>query len=291
MPGIEKVVLKSFPQPSWKKLAEGGEATIYLTPEGRAIKVYRHWKDGFYLNDQDQMNAAMARFEEIQQKLIAMPKMPKGVVVPQRLLTTAKGSIFGYEMEYICGAKPLTSMWDSADIREKRTALAALRDLVEKNHECGIVIGDFVPRDVLWKRETGSVYLLDSDSMQFSGFECKTFTIEYADPKNLGFVRKNGSHETKIILKKTFDELSDWYSFYGICLNVFTGVEPFGGFNENAKGIEQRVKDNITVFNPDVSYPVTAYPLSIIGRDLLGYMLVNFRYGKTVKPLKKLFYE
>lgn len=286
---IERLTIDKVPQPSWKEMGEGGEAVIYKSSFKTVVKVFRHWNDPRFTDSPDEQKAAKEKFVELQKKLLLMPEMPKGVVVLQRILQTSQGSIFGYEMNLVKNAIPIDTLWNISTIKEKLTALDSLYDLIRKLHKIGVIIGDFVPRDILWGRKKKKIYLLDSDSLQFSDFKCKSFSIGFTDRKVLKFLKDKKTKLINATLKRPYYKQSDWVSFLAICTVVMIGVDPYGGVHKGFSSKEERVKFNLSIFHPDVIYPKTAKQLKDIPRPLLETLYKTFHLGERFIPKKALF--
>lgn len=286
---IERLTVDKVPQPSWKEMGEGGEAIVYKSSSKTVVKVFRHWNDPWFIDSPDEQKAAKEKFVELQKKLLLMPEMPEGVVAPQRILQTPKGSIFGYEMNLVSGAIPIDTLWNISTIKEKLIALDSLYDLIRKLHKIRVIIGDFVPRDILWDRKNKRIYLLDSDSLQFSDFKCKSFSIGFADRKVLKFSKGKKTKLINVTLKRPYYKQSDWVSFLAICTVVMIGVDPYGGVHKGFSSKEERVKSNLSIFHPDVIYPKTAKQLKDIPRPLLEALYKAFHLGKRFIPKKALF--
>ena len=285
---IERSTIDRVPLPSWTEMGEGGEAVVYKFSE-TAVKVFRHWDDPRFSDSLDEQKAAKEKFVELQEKLLLMPKMPEEVVVPRKILQTVNGSIFGYEMAFVDGAIPIDTLWNIADIEEKLMALNSLYGLVKRLHKIGVTIGDFVPRDILWHRKNKKIYLLDSDSLQFSDFKCKSFSVGFTDRKVLKFPKDEETNIVTAILKRPYFKQSDWISFLAICTAVIVGVDPYGGVHKGYASKEERVESKLSIFHPEVIYPRTAKQLSEIPRPLLEALYRTFHLGQRFIPKRALF--
>ena len=84
----------------------------------------------------------------------------------------------------------------------------------------------------------------------------------------------------------SFSELTDWYSFAIITCHLFTGIHPFRGSHKNYKrgDVTQRMKDHISIFNPEVSLPKAVRNFNLIPSHYLKWYNDLFERGKRVPP-------
>ncbi|MFC1638249.1 hypothetical protein ACFL2R_02405 [Patescibacteria group bacterium] len=284
----DDLILESVPS-GWEQKFEGGESIVYDKGDGEVAKIYRHRKDVYFGGDKDQQKAAARKLKEVQTKLPNMPDLPDEVVVPKSLIRTPKGGIYGYTMDYISDAVSLEMVWNTAGTKEKLAILRRLIVLVKNLHSQGVLIGDFVPRDILWSRKLKKIYLLDSDALDFGKFRCRTFSIGYVHPNHVNFRTDKETGEVSSIFKKLYTQKADWFSFYAICLKVLVGIHPFQGIHELAHTEDDRVMKRITVFHDDVRYPDTAIKRSVIPRQIELEMRTVFLFDKKIIPKVEKF--
>ncbi|MFC1645476.1 hypothetical protein ACFL08_05620 [Patescibacteria group bacterium] len=284
--GKRVVTLSDIPL-EWEELRDkrGGEAVILRSGENSLVKRYRLWNDPVYVDHQEK-DATVKRLLEYQDKIFSLPDMPPEVIVPKKILQSVNGSVFGYEMEDISNAISFDEIRDHFPVDEQLYALGLLKLLVEELHQIDVVIGDFVPRDVLYK--DGQIYLVDTDSLQFGDYKCESFSLGYTDPRILGFELQDGKFLPKLM--KPYSKETDWYSFYGICMATLAGVDLFDGTHPSVVTKEEMVKNNIMIFEEEVSYPESALPLSEIPRKILEAIYL-FTYGgdRSVLPEDEFF--
>lgn len=279
-----------------KLIGKGGEAYIYDIGGGEVAKVFKEPDDPDFAGEPIQQKLAAERITIHQTKLREFPfsKLPKKVVVPTGVLTDLNGrKIIGYSMEFLRNVEPLMSFTER-DFRERggidnNTMLKFFGDLhptVSQTHGAGVVIADFNSLNVLKQGDIARI--VDADSMQNSKYLSRLFTTNYVDP------RLCDPKLTSLILVKPHDELSDWYAFTTMLMEVLLFVRPWGGIykpKDPKKRIplDARPLHRISVFNSEVVYPKPATPLKVLPDELLDYFFKTFEKGmRSEFPAKLL---
>lgn len=239
-------------------IGEGGEAEVYRITADTVLKLFKPCRLGVY-----------------DAKLKRLPKFPAEVAAPKEICTDNRGNIVGYTMKFIDGAYHLRSL-ASKDFRSKSGITTdSVVDLFRKlhhviclTHGAGIIVGDFNPLNVLIRHD--QVHLLDADSMQFAGFLCETFTPRYVDPLLCD------PTNTRLTMIAPHSELSDWYSFAVMFFEALLYVHPFGGVFRPANKQDNVPPDlrplhRISVFHPEVIYPVAAARYQDLPKNVIDY--------------------
>ena len=174
--------------------ARGGEGVIYLCEQfpGLVAKIYHP----------GQLTAQ--RQEKLRTMLAHDPRI-QGVCWPVHLLKNEQGQFVGYLMPRAPkGAMPLSktvlkiggravhdelmSGWTRRDLIRVAMRLA---QLMERLHRKNILMGDVNAGNVMVDlTDSGSVFLVDTDSYQFDGYPCPVGTDEFTCP----FVTVNGQN-------------------------------------------------------------------------------------------------
>lgn len=83
-----------------------------------------------------------------------------------------------------------------------------------------------------------------------------------------------------------FTELSDWFSWGIVSFQVYTGVHPYhGGLPEYRKGeLERRMRENASVFHPDIRLNRAVRDFGCIPPKLLEWYEATFQQGERVIP-------
>lgn len=258
-----------------KAIGKGGEADVFAIGAGRAVKIFKTPDHPDYEHNPLEIESAKARILEHQTKLPAFPKrMPSGVVVPESLALDAKTKkVAGYAMRLVSNAEALLRFSEKS-YREKSGVaepdvvrlLARLRATVSAVHRAGAVIGDFNDLNVLVTPKF-EPFLIDADSMQFGSYLTRVFTARFVDPI------KCDKNTQSIQLAKPHDENSDWYAYAVMLMQSLLFVGPYGGVHAPSSGKKmkdwERLRERVTVFDPEVRYPRPARHYSVLPDDLL----------------------
>ncbi len=255
-----------------KMLGQGGEATVYDIGSGVALKVYKQPNHPDFTGQPDIQRAVKDRLAQHQKKLQAFPQgMPAHVVAPKDIATSRDGkTVVGYTMSIVRGAEELLRYTDKVfrqgvDPNDILMIMRRLHQAVVGIHHAGAVIGDFNDLNVLVKdREP---WMIDADSFQFGSFLCAMFTERFVDP--ILCTTKGG-----LMLAKPHTEVSDWYAYTVMLMQLLLYVGPYGGIHRpkniaDKMKFSERVNARVTVFHPDVMYPKPAIPYGVLPDELL----------------------
>jgi H/ACA ribonucleoprotein complex subunit 3 len=265
-----------------KVVGQGGEATIYRIDPARVLKLYLDPHDPQYTGDTQAQAGAQLRLDEQQRKLPAFPAgLSSRVTKPDSLAydRPTGGRIVGYTMPYLTGMEVLLSLSDrkyrQAQGITENDVVATFRDLhavVSGVHGASVVIGDFNDLNVLVSPKH-EAFIVDADSMQFSGFPCRTFTARFVDPLHC--------YKDRLVLAVPHSRETDWYAFTTMLLQSLLFINPYyGGVHRPQTGKalrgDARVLHRKTVFAPDVIYPKVAVPLGNLPDALQEYFVNTY---------------
>lgn len=260
-----------------KVIGQGGEAVVYQLDSATVLKLYLQPDDPVFAGDPQAQAAARLRLDEQQQKLPAFPSgLPAAVTAPAALVYDKPGSgrITGYTMRYLHGLEVLMSYGDrryrdqnGIDGNTVIGIFRGLHQLVADIHRAGVVIGDFNDLNVLVSNHMDP-FLVDTDSMQFAGFPCRTYTARFVDPLHCAV--------DKLQLVRPHDELTDWYAYGTMLFQSLLLLSPYyGGVHRPKTGKalrgDARVLNRLSVMSPDVVYPRSAVPFSSLPDELQEY--------------------
>lgn len=85
-----------------------------------------------------------------------------------------------------------------------------------------------------------------------------------------------------------FTPLSDWFSFAIIAFQLFIGIHPFKGKHKSYRKNDfiNRVKDSVSVFDPQVSLPPTTRDFNLIPSAYKDWFYQTFQHGvRSLPPL------
>lgn len=285
MPKPVFVAAQAFTLDPSKIVGQGGEAVVYRFDKGHALKVFMTANDPAYAGDSAAMKGAERRIQEHQQKLPAFPtNLPPHVVSPTDLAYDKKinGQIAGYVMPYLDGVEPLLSYADKRfrdqlgiDANQVVKVFQNLYELVDSVHAANVVIGDFNDLNVL-VNTNDEAFLVDADSMQFGAFFAQTFTVRFIDQLLCP--------PDRLVLVRPHNEDSDWYAFTTMLFQSLLFINPYLGTHRPKAGLplrnDARVLNRVTVFSPDVIYPKTALPYSVLPDDILEHFKQVYEQDK-----------
>ena len=240
-------------------VAQGGEGSVYMR-RGTAYKVYS--------------NAAQRIPAGKIQELSAIND-PR-VVKPEKALTDASGQTIGYTMRFIDGATALCRLF-TRSFREREgidpammfSLVGKLREGVEAVHAAGIQIVDLNELNFLVAKDYDDVYFIDVDSYQ---------TPRYPATAIMDSVRDR--HAKPGI----FSEATDWFSFAVVSFQMQIGIHPYKGKHPQLRALDQRMQSNVSVFDPEVRVPRSAYPLDVIPEAWRGWYRAVFEAGERTAP-------
>ncbi len=245
-------------------VARGGQATIYAKG-GQAFKLYSDPKKMIPRGKMQQL----ARIADSR------------VVKPERVLSdTAHGPAIGYTMRYIRGGYTLCQLFPRCFRQrhnitpDKVLALVKqMRELVANVHAAGALVVDLNEMNFLVSPAFDAIYAIDVDSYQTAHYPADAIMPSVRDPQT-----SDGQ----------FNELSDWFSFAVVTFQMFIGIHPYKGKHSRVKTLAERMKRNLSVFDPAVKIPKVCYPYDVIPDHLLAWYRSLLEHGRRLAPPKQL---
>ncbi len=224
-----------------KEIAHGGEGTIYFHPndKNKVIKIYHNHRPNSF-----------------QSTLLKLSNLSHWFVKPIEIFFDNQKNVVGFSMQYL----PLNTFWllkqlfnknfcfkENIDIKLKTKVYENLKARVVEAHNVGVIIGDLNQYNI-YVNKNGDVYMLDVDSYAPKGTTHNGVMLE--DIRDW---------TTDII-----DEKSDTYSFDVLINWMLTYVHPFGGTHKTLFSIENRVKNDTSIYGdiknivlPPMYVPIT----------------------------------
>ena len=241
-------------------VASGGEGSIYAKGS-LAYKVY---------NDPTHM-LPVGKITEL--GLIQDPN----VIKPEQVLLDQKGKTpIGYTMRYVSDVIPLCQTFTPA-FRDRNgiqhsTMLALvqkLQGLVDHVHAAKVLMVDLNEMNFLVSNVFDQVYAIDVDSYQTAHYPATAIMPSVRD----WTVKHN-----------QFTEGSDWFSFACVSFQMFTGIHPYKGRHPSVSGLDERMRQNISVFDPSVTTPKVVYPITVIPQGYRDWLKAVLQDGKRIHP-------
>jgi len=239
-------------------LGQGGEGSVYAKGK-TAYKIYIDPKK-------------MIPEEKINELLVL--KNPK-IINPQDVIYSRNKQI-GYTMRYINKNKSytlcelFTKSFKERHKLDNDMCLNLVRDMqntVSDVHSHKILIVDLNELNFLIDNKFKDVYFIDVDSYQ---------TQNYPAPALMESVRDRHN--------KTFSEGTDWFSFAVVAFQLLIGIHPYKGRHKTVKGLENRMQQNISVFNDEVSLPKCCAPVDVIPIGYRDWFKAVFEKGLRQTP-------
>jgi len=198
------------------------------------------------------------------------------VIKPEEHICDSKGLIVGYRMPFVRHAESICRLFTRAFKDRNNIGPDIIQNLVlqirrgvEDVHRSGSLIVDLNEMNLLVDHNFKQVYFIDVDSYQTVSFPATALMPSVRD-----WSCKLGD----------FTENSDWFSFAIVTFQLFVGIHPYKGKHTKVKGLEERMKKGVSVFNPEVGTPKVCYPFSVIPPIYLDWYKGVLEKGKRCAP-------
>lgn len=238
-------------------LAQGGEGSVYVKG-GVAYKVYTDPSKAIPLRKVEELSS-ISRAE---------------VIKPEDLLLDGRGNPVGYSMRQAKDSQALCRIFTPAF--KKRSGIGAkeigrlvsgMRDVLRHIHQCRVLVVDLNEFNLLVDKRLDSVMWIDVDSWQTPSFPATAIMDSVRDRQAKGF-----------------SERTDWFSFAIVTFQLWMGIHPYKGKHPTAKGLDERMGKNLSVFNSEVSLPKVCPPFDIIPADWRRWYRDVLEQGERMPP-------
>lgn len=196
------------------------------------------------------------------------------IINPQEVLMDGKNRPIGYSMQFVKDSFPLCRLFTRSFKRQHRLEREQLIRLVEDFyktvsyvHSRNILIVDLNEMNFLVNSTFDRVLFIDVDSYQTTGFPAQVIMESIRDRHTKGFNRN-----------------SDWFSWAIVTFQMLIGIHPYKGKHKGGLKMDERMEQNISVFNNDVSVPALCEPFSTIPAELKAWYRALFEDGKRLPP-------
>lgn len=240
-----------------KFISSGGEGSIYAIQQ-TAYKIYTNAKN-------------MIPYDKI--KELSLIK-DKNVIIPKNIITNKKNKPIGYTMKYLSNNYALCQLFTKA-FRDRNNLTAEMmlkliqimQNTIQNIHNQNILIVDINEMNFLVEKNFSKIYFIDTDSYQTPSFPATALMESIRDRHS-----------------STFNQNTDWFSFGIVSFMMFVGIHPFKGKHAKFKSLDDRMINNIPVFNKDVSYPKTCQSFDIIPQIYKNWYKAIFSGQKRLPP-------
>jgi hypothetical protein len=245
-------------------VTQGGEGAIYRKDK-HIIKLYL---DPTKLSGSGQADKV---------RLLARTFTHPSIVAPQGLVFAKSGEAIGFYMPYVKGEAlpPLfTNDRDQRGFTNNSAIVLAtkMHEIVEQAHTGKALMID--ANELNWLADIRNVsdptpYIIDVDSWQIDRFKASVIMPSIRD-----WHSQNFTNET------------DWFAWGIVTFNLLTGIHPYkGGLDGYKPGeLERRMKENASVFHPDIRLNKAVRDFSLIPGPLLDWYQATFAQGVRTKP-------
>lgn len=194
----------------------------------------------------------------------------ESVIRPRRVLLDARGAAVGYSMRRVADAHPLCQLFTRA-FRDREgvdgaTVLRLVRGMQRSMgavHAAGVLVVDANEMNFLVARDFGEVLFIDVDSYQTRSFPA-TALMEGVKDWSAGGRWTAGS---------------DWFSWGVVTFQLWVGIHPYKGKHPSVKGLPERMRANLSVFNRAVSVPQMVPPFDVIPGAYRAWYKAMFEDG------------
>lgn len=244
-------------------LAQGGEGAVYVKGQ-TAFKIYLDPKKMIPEGKVTELGG------------IADPN----VIRPQAIVLDSKNRPVGYTMRFapktyaLCQLFPRTFRErEGLEPQQVVELVQNMRDRVAAIHQAGVLVVDLNEMNVLVSRDFSDSFWIDADSYQTRSYPATAIMPSVRDWMVKGM---------------DFTESSDWFSFACVTFQLFVGIHPYKGRHPSVKGMDARMQQGISVFNPEVGIPRVCYPFDVIPQAYYDWFKAVLEDGKRVPPPKDM---
>jgi len=240
-------------------LARGGEGTIYRI--GKTI--YKIYEDVHKMIPE-------AKIHELAQV------KSNCVIKPLEIIVNENNVLSGFTMSYVDGESLCKLFTNSFRDRNNITndTITELVNNIKKEtkniHEAKCLIVDGNEFNYLVDKNNFTIpYFIDINSWQTPSFPATAIMPSIRDYNS-----------------NRFSVLTDWFSFAIITFQLFVGIHPYKGTHPKYKkgDIESRIRNNVSIFNKEVSIPQSTRDFSLIPSHYKQWYFDVFEKGKRTLP-------
>lgn len=240
-------------------LSSGGEGSVYV--KGRtAYKIY---------TDRSRM-IPLGKINELSVLSDSRIIKPKDVIY-------SKGQPIGYTMRFIKDTYSLCQLFTKT-FKDRHNLSAdkcldlikMMQETIHHIHNNKILIVDVNEMNFLANKKFDNVYFIDVDSYQTESYPATALMDSIRDRHN-----------------SRFNTGTDWFSFAIISFQLLIGIHPYKGKHPTIRGLDNRMQENVSVFNKEVRVPKSCLSFSIIPDPYKSWYIDVFDNGLRESPPSK----
>lgn len=240
-------------------LASGGEGQVYVVGD-TTYKVY---------TDPSKM-IPIGKIQELS------AIQDSHVIKPDRVLLGPKDIPVGFTSKFIHNEGALCQVF-TRSFRERNgitpiqmaDLVKRLQGIVTNVHRSNCLIVDLNEMNFLLAPQLQDIYAIDVDSYQTPHYRATALMESIRD------------RHMKV---NAFNEGTDWFAFGILSFQMFVGIHPYKGRHPSIKGLDDRMKQNVSVLHKDVGMPQSCYPLTSVPRNYLDWFTAVFEKGERSAP-------
>jgi len=241
-------------------ITEGGEGKIYKVGD----LVFKIYEDPSKMIPSAKINELKVLDNE-------------NIVRPMDLIYDHKQKIVGFTMKFISSTLPLVKLFSNDFWNNNNVTPETIKSLVEEMikitefiHSKNILIVDYNEMNELVDiNDYTKPYYIDVNSFQTQNFPAPVIMPNVRDYH-----------------AKSFNKMTDWFSFAILSCQLFIGIHPFKGSHPSYKkgDIISRMKSNVSIFGKDIKLPPTVRDFSNIPQNYMDWFVKEFEEGKRIPP-------
>jgi len=199
------------------------------------------------------------------------------IVVPSGMVTDSTGTLVGYHMPYITGEpypRLFTNDWRNQNGLTDAAVTkltGVMHEVVSHAHQANTLLVD--GNELNWLADVTNIsqptpYIIDVDSWQIDQFKASVMMPSIRDWHG------------------PLAESSDWFAWGVVSFLLYTGIHPYKGKLDGYKPgeMERRMKDNASVFLPEVRLNKAVRDFGVIPGPLLDWYQATFTLGERSPP-------
>lgn len=207
------------------------------------------------------------------------------ILNPINILLNEKNKQIGYTMNYISNSLPICKLFSNEFRKKNKIEIDSDMNIIEhitkitkdEIHKNNCLIVDTNEFNFLISEidDFKKAYFIDTNSYQTPSYPATAIMLNIRDWS----------------VGNNFNTLSDWYSLGILFFQILTGIHPFRGnhpkYTKEKYGdniLKQRMIDNISVFDKNVSLPNKIRDFNNIPKNYLNWFINIFQNGKRLNP-------
>lgn len=239
---------------------KGGEGIIY----GKGKYIYKIYHDPNKMIPE-------AKTQELSRL------QPKNILKPLDIILDSQDNIIGFTMDWMKETVAMCEVFTNGYRDDYKITDATTMKLVENYkktvydvHKASCLIVDCNETNFLVSlKDFITTYFIDVNGYQTPSFKADALNMSVKDWHTKGF-----------------SELTDWFSWAIIVCQIFVGSHPYKGRHPKygKKELERRMRDNVSIFNTDVSVSPGTRDFSQIPSAYHKWFIDLFEKGKREYP-------